>query len=137
MRTDDRTDPLVELGYEQRDIHPKNIFKVTMIFFGFAFVSYIVGALILHWGYDYFKPIPNVNDLKSSKIPAEPNPVLQTNVTAKTDMKDMRQHENAELTSFGPSSNVKGAFRIPIEQAIKLAAERGAKLSAAEAGGAQ
>lgn len=129
MHTDERTDPLVELGYEQRDLHTKNIFKVSMFFFGFAFFSYIAGWAILHYGYDYFKDPTGVNDLKSAKIPAAPNPILQTNVTAKTDMSDLRKHEKEVLTTAGESEFVKGAQRLPIEQAIKLSAERGAKLS--------
>lgn len=129
MHTDDRTDPLVDLGYEQRDLHTKNIFKVSMFFFIFAFVSYAAGWAILHYGYDYFKDPTGVNDLRSTKIPAAPNPILQTNVTAKTDMVDLRKHEKELLTTSGESEFVKGAQRLPIEQAIKLSAERGAKLS--------
>ncbi len=129
MHTEDKHDPLVELGYEQRDIHPKNIFKVSMFFFGFAFVSYAIGWAILNYGFNIFTDPTGVNDLKNAKIPASPNPILQTNVTAKTDIKDMRIRENGELASAGPSIHVKGAERIPIEQAIKLSADRGAKLS--------
>lgn len=131
MHTDNRTDPLVELGYEQRDLHPKNIFKVTVIFFLFAFFSYGAGWAILHFGYGYFKDPTGVNDLMSTKIPKSPNPVLQTNVSTKTDMYDLRRAEKEELTTSGPSTHVKGATRIPIEQAIKLSAERGAKLPSA------
>ncbi len=127
MHTDERTDPLVDLGYEQRDIKPKIIFKVTMIFFGFAFVSYFLGWLVLK-PFGYWKETKNVNELRSTKIPAAPNPILQTNVTTKTDMYDLRRSEEEELTTAGESTHVKGAVRIPIEQAIKLSAERGAKL---------
>lgn len=127
MHTDDRTDPLVELGYEQRDLNPRNIFKVSVIFFLFAFFSYGAGWFILaHYG--YFKDPTGVNDLMSSKIPKSPNPILQTNVSTKTDMYDLRRDEKEELATSGPSTHVKGATRIPIEQAIKLSAERGAKL---------
>ena len=131
MHTDDRTDPLIELGYEQRDLHPRNIFKVSVIFFLFAFASYGAGWFILaHRG--YFKDPTGVNDLMSAKIPKSPNPILQTNVSTKTDMYDLRRDEKTELTTSGPSTHVKGATRIPIEQAIKLSAERGAKLPTAE-----
>jgi hypothetical protein len=136
MHTNDTRDPLSELGYEQKDLHPKNIFKVTVGFFIFAFGSYLLGWWILRamvpGGYD---PVKNVNELRSSKIPAAPNPVLQTNVTAKTDIKAMRANEHTELTTSGESTHVPGTYRIPIEQAIKLSAERGGKLKSARGGG--
>lgn len=137
MHTDDHKDPLIELGYEQRDIHPKNIFKVTMIFFGFAFVSYFLGWAILNYGFHYFEPTKGVNVLISTKLPKSPNPLLQTNVTAKTDIINMRRHEKEVLTTSGKSELSKGANRISIEQAIKLAAERGGNLNVGGSGGAQ
>ena len=129
MHTDHHKDPLVDLGYEKRDLHPKNIFVASMVFFVFVFVSYAAGWAILHWGFDAFKPVPGVNDLMSNKIPKAPNPILQTNVTAKTDIKAMREHEASVLGSGGASDHTKGKNRISIEQAIKLSAERGAKLN--------
>jgi hypothetical protein len=128
MHTNDSHDPLSDLGYEQRDLHPKNIFKVSMGFFIFAFFSYWLGWVILR-NMTTYEAVPSVNDLQSAKIPAAPNPILQTNVTAKTDIKNMRLQEQRELTSAGSSTHVQGAHRIPIEQAIKLSAARGAKLT--------
>jgi hypothetical protein len=131
MHTDEKHDPLTDLGYERRDINPDIIFRATMIFFGFAFFGYIAGWAVLHYGFNYFTEIKNVNNLASSKIPAAPNPILQTNVSAKTDIRAMRNHENEALGTSGDSETVKGAHRISIEQAIKLSAERGAKLPGA------
>jgi hypothetical protein len=128
MHTDDKHDPLVDLGYEQRDIDPKNIFKVTMVFFSFTFACYIFGWIFLAQ-FGYFKDPRGVNNLMSAKIPKDPNPILQTNVSAKTHIKEMRVHEQQALTTAGESETVKGAERIPIEQAIKLSAARGAKLA--------
>jgi hypothetical protein len=135
MHTDNhQSDPLVDLGYEQRDIDPKRIFKVSMYFFAFAFVSYALGWVIL-WGFGYWQPAEGVNDLVSNKIPKSPNPILQTNVTAKTDLINMRRAEKETLTTSGESKFIKGASRISIEQAIKLSSERGAKLNPSEMGG--
>ena len=127
MHTDHQSDPLVELGYEQKDVHPRNIFKVSMLFFAFTFVSYILGWVFLNQ-YGYFKDASGVNDLMSTKIPKAPNPILQTNVTAKTEIKDMRIRERNVLMSSGESDVVSGAHRLSIEQAIRLSAERGAQL---------
>jgi len=135
MHTEDHKDPLIELGYEQRDVNPKNIFKVSMFFFGFAFFSFALGWAILRFGFGFFEDARGVNDAMSTKIPKSPNPVLQTNVTAKTDIIDMRRRENEALATSGKSEYVKGANRISIEQAIKLAAARGAKLSPEETTG--
>lgn len=134
MHTNETHDPLADLGYEQRDLHPKNIFKVSMGFFAFAFFSYWLGWVILR-NMTTYEAVPGVNELKSTKMPAAPNPLLQTNVTAKTDIKNMRLQEQRELASAGDSTHVQGAHRIPIEQAIKLSAERGAKLKPGGGGG--
>ncbi|HJP82621.1 MAG TPA: hypothetical protein VJ835_03875 [Fimbriimonadaceae bacterium] len=133
MHTDEKHDPLTDLGYERRDINPDIIFRATMAFFGFAFFSYIAGWAVLHYGFHYFNETKGVNNLTSTKIPPAPNPILQTNVSAKTDIRDMRNHENEALGTSGESETVKGANRISIEQAIKLSAERGAKLPGAPA----
>ncbi|MBN9504048.1 MAG: hypothetical protein BGO01_19895 [Armatimonadetes bacterium 55-13] len=128
MHTDDKVDPLVELGYEQKDIAPKNIFKATMIFFGFAFFAWGIVYAGLHFLGHLNPPEVDVNTVMSSKIPAEPNPILQTNITAKTAIRDLRQHENEVLATSGDSEYAQGFKRIPIEQAIKLSAERKANI---------
>lgn len=123
MHTDEKHDPLVELGYEQKDIDAKRIFNVTMWFFGFAFFSW--GVIYLAWWMlGYTKVDPAGNNLRTSKILASPNPTLQTNITAKTDIRDMRKKERDDLDTSGPSKYTPGAIHIPIEQAIKLTADR-------------
>lgn len=124
MHTDEHTDPLVELGYEQKDVDAKRIFKYTIGFFVFAFVAWF-GTYFVYWKLGYAEVKPNMNSIVSSKLPPAVNPRLQTNITAKTDIRDMRKSETELLSTSGDSTLVKGAQRIPIEQAIKLTAERG------------
>jgi hypothetical protein len=123
MHTDERPDPLVELGYEQKDIDAKRVFNVTMWFFGFAFFSW--GIIYLGWWMlGYTKVDPAGNNLRTRHILTSPNPTLQTNITAKTDIRDMRKKERDDLDTSGSSKYTAGAIHIPIEQAIKLTADR-------------
>ncbi|MCC7229309.1 MAG: hypothetical protein IT203_02880 [Fimbriimonadaceae bacterium] len=131
MHTDDNTDPLVELGYEKKDVDAKRVFKYTVGFFVFAFVAWF-GTYFVYWKLGYAEAPPNVNNLVSSKLPSANNPRLQTNITAKTDIRDMRKAETELLTTSGDSTLVKGAQRIPIEQAIKLTAERAGRTTTAQ-----
>jgi|GEM_PF-5743947 len=131
MHTDEKPDPLVDLGYEQKDIAPKLVFRASMIFFGFAIGSWAIGYFALHM-LGYLDTVPNVNSLMSTKTPADPNPIIQTNVTAKSDIRDLRQRENQTLATSGKSTYTDGFNRIPIEQAIKLTADRHGKVDVAD-----
>ncbi len=133
MHTDEKADPLVDLGYEQKDIAPKIIFKASMIFFGFALASWGVVYFFMHI-LGYLDTVPNVNNLMNTKTPAAPNPIIQTNVTAKTDIRELRQRENQVMATGGDSAYTPGFKRVSIEQAIKLTADRHGKVSVGNVG---
>lgn len=133
MHTDEKKDPLVGLGYEEKDINPKLVFRFSMYFFIFALASWGVGYAAMHF-LGLFDTVANVDSLQSTKIPKDPNPVIQTNVTAKTEIRDIRRHENEMLATGGISEYSPAFKRIPIEQAIKLVADRKGKVDVADAG---
>ncbi len=122
-----REDPLVELGYEVRDIEYKPLIKGVVYFFAFTLATFIVG----YWIYNAMNPLKQrqtqVNNASSTRrIPNYPNPLLQNNVTAKTDMMLMRKQEAQRLegTGYVEGTN-QGRVHIPVERAIDLLAERG------------
>ena len=133
MHDHKREDPLTDLGYETRDTDMQAIGKATTIFFVFVFASFMLGFGILWLLVGNGNPVKGFNALKDRQAtapfmtngPKVPYPVLQTNITTKTDIKELRQNETAILTTSGVVDASKGIYRIPIDRAIELTAQRG------------
>jgi len=142
MHTEKREDPLVEMGYEIRDIDMPKIKKAVYYFFAFAIFCIIAAWFSLFgtpWGTPkLFGVVPlgfeGMNPMYARKdsgfnvvrrTPAPPNPILQTNVTAKTDMFKMRQEEDKRLNGTGYVDGNPNRAHIPIDRAIDLLVERG------------
>ena|SRR5665213_425414 len=123
MHTEKREDPLVELGYEVRDLNTKAIRNGAIGFFGFAFLSAVLGFVIFR----LMNPAGFVAEKAQHRLlPLEPNPILQTNLTSKTDIMDLRQHEEAVLTAPpGWTDATKTKLHIPIDMAMRIIADRG------------
>lgn len=121
-----KEDPLVELGYEHRDINFKNLTRAITYFFVFTAICFAAGF----WVYDVMHPMSN-RQTKTSETsyakfkPKAPNPLLQDNITAKADIMTMRQSEYARLHSTGPIEGAPGKVHIPVERAMDLIVERG------------
>ncbi len=130
MRTDEnqQDDPLVDMGYEPQDLGFGAIKKFVFALFAFTAVSF---ALV----FGLFKILKL--DLQAAdraraealpfqkKIPEAPNPLLQSNVTAKKAIADLRADERKGLGSYAWVDKEKGIVRIPIDRAISLIGERG------------
>ncbi len=116
MHTEKREDPLVELGYETRDINYSILGKVAFWFFTFGLGCF---AAVGIWFY-------LVNPQIASKLdPSKPLPAiqLQTDATVRVDIQQLRQQETATLGSYG--KNPDNSYRIPIDKAMDLIAQRG------------
>jgi hypothetical protein len=119
-----RQDPLVDMGYETRDVDLKRLGRTAFWFYVFVIGSVVIGALsllVLAPGYWVDKP----TDQLARVIPAEPNPPLQTNVTAKKDMATLRTEEAQRLEGTGYANAERTRVHIPIERAMDLLVERG------------
>lgn len=132
MHTEKREDPLVEMGYEVRDINLKGITKAVIVFVVFAVAMILISWVVL-FGFK-LGPINMIgmNPMYANKqsgynkmrvIPTAPNPVLQTNVSARTDIASMRQNEAKRLTGFSGAQDAKQ--HIPIDLAIEKVLEKG------------
>ncbi|MDR3689624.1 MAG: hypothetical protein P4L46_09625 [Fimbriimonas sp.] len=123
MHTEKREDPLVELGYEIRDVNKKALVNGTIGFFVFAIASSVIGFVIFRLMY------PAGFDAQhepKSLMPQSPNPLVQSNITAKTDIMDLRQQEDKVLNApahWVDASHTKIA--IPIDRAMEIIADRG------------
>lgn len=126
MHTEKREDPLVELGYEVRDLNTVAIRNATIGFFIFTFGSAAIGfATYRIMNPTVFETKPSLNN---RVIPGAPNPLLQSNMTAKTDIMDIRQHETAVLTApVGWADAEKTHLHLPIERAMDIIATKGLK----------
>jgi hypothetical protein len=119
-----KEDPLVDLGYETRDIDVKTIHKAVFYFFTFASVMFIVGAWVYANINTAFSPAYQAQK-EDLRIPKPPNPLLQDNVSNFTDIMHLRQHETAVLNSTGWVDGSHKFAHIPIDRAIDILAERG------------
>jgi hypothetical protein len=135
-----REDPLVEMGYEIRDIDLPKLKKSVVYFFAFVAFSAVTGWIVLATGIhinifgwkavDIAALDPGYSAGKSGyqnppKQPPAPYPLLQTNATAKTDLMLMRQKDEGHLESTGYANEARTKTFIPIDRAIDLLVERG------------
>lgn len=138
MPTDHHLDPdedaLAQMGYELEDVEFKSLGRSIFWFFGFVAFCGIAGVIIfflfLSGGSPsgalnlFMKPPENTAPFVS-RIPASPNPLLQTGFTAKSDIRDLRQNENT-LLQGKPTwvDQGKGVVRIPVAKAMDLYLQR-------------
>lgn len=127
MHTNEPRTPLTDMGYETEDLNMRGLGKGTLYFFLFAFAS-ILGGGLLFWLMDS-EGIKDSMTKESQqpfapKVPQDPNPLLQTNVTVKMDTMELRKMEDNALATPAYIDKTKGIIRIPIDRAIDLTVER-------------
>jgi hypothetical protein len=116
-------DELAQLGYEARDVSIGVVNKLMWWFFIFTAVFILIGLglyqLMVPGGVGAQQPVVR------RKLPPEPNPLLQSNVTAVQDMVDLRARELTGLRSYGWVDRNAGVSQIPIDRAIEIVATQG------------
>jgi hypothetical protein len=127
MHTEKREDPLVEMGYEIRDAKVSDITKSTAIFFAFVAGMIVIGWVVLFGFKFWIIDIPGMNPAYANRqsgynevrvTPSAPNPLLQTNVSARIDMSDLRKAEYRQLEGTGYSNEKRTRAHIPIDRAM-------------------
>jgi hypothetical protein len=101
----------IELGYDPRDIEAKGLTKAVIYFFLFTLFFFGVGA---YW---WINAGWSHSETFDKRKPAVAGPLVQGNMTAKTDIMSVRQHEREMMTTYAPLEN--GKWRIPVDQAIE------------------
>lgn len=121
-----RKDPLTDLGYEPQDLNMKGIGKASAWFFGFTVFCLVISFFIFRaMNPRAFAEVDSYPAQPvSERIPPSPNPLLQSNVTAKTDMSDLRRMEDEALSTPAIIDPNQGIVRLPIDQAMTLYVER-------------
>ena len=117
-------------GHEQSDLKPR-----TIAAFGLALAVVVIGCLIVAvWMFDLLAANRAKQDVPPSPLArVEPpaGPLLQVN--APGDLARLRAEEEATLSTYDWVDRGAGIVRIPIDQAMRLLVERGAKAPAAKA----
>ncbi|MFI5386525.1 MAG: hypothetical protein ACHQ50_10445 [Fimbriimonadales bacterium] len=123
-------DALVQLGYETEDVEFKSLGRSIVWFFAFVVFCGVAGVVIfflfigggsIGGALNAMRNPPENTTPFVSRVPPSPNPLLQTNVTARTDIRDLRRQENM-LLQGKPTwvDQSKGIVRLPIDRAIDL-----------------
>ena len=129
-----KEDPLTDLGYEPRDVNVGALGKWTIGLFGFIAISIVISWFVIagaNCGPVKFDGLGasysgHPDQFKARKIPGEPYPLLQNNVTAKADIMDVRREEETRLHGYGWANTAKSRATLPVDKAIELIALRGA-----------
>jgi len=107
----------IELGYDPRDIEAKGLTKAVIYFFLFTLFFFGVGAI---W---WIRAGWSHSETFDKRKPAVAGPLVQGNMTAKTDIMSVRQHEREVMTTYAPLES--GKWRIPVDKAIDVINGRG------------
>lgn len=129
MHTEEPKGPIDDGRYEKRDLNVVGIGKATFFLYAVFFGCTIAAWFIWNALSPKYKSDPRVVEAKRI-VPGYPNPLLQSNISVRTDIAVMRQEEEKILTSSGV--NPDGSTRIPIDQAMKALAEKGFKPTGAQ-----
>jgi cytochrome c2 len=114
-----------EVSHEHTDVSVRGI----LLFGAGLIILAVVTHLLLWWVFDYFsvrdqkQTQPRVPSIARPQKELPPEPRLQ--VSPAKDMREMRASEDAILHSYGWVDQKTNTVRIPIEQAMKLIAEKG------------
>ena len=125
-----------ETHHEKSDVNVKALFIFGAAFVIFAAISHFVlllmyGQFVKHENKRQNVPLTMMQRPESMIIPAVPRlqpfpgavpPMVSTPVT---DMEEMRAAQDKALNSYGYVDRQKGVVHIPIEEAKKLALQRG------------
>ncbi|SRR5581483_620366 len=130
-----------ETHHEKSDVNVRALFIFGIVFVIFAAVShgalYIMYRQFIRYANDHQnKPLTMMERPESMTVPAAPrlqpfpsktpSGVIAPNAnTPVTDMADMRREQENVLNSYGYADRQKGVVHIPIEDAKKLALQKG------------
>src|SRR6202050_2676615 len=104
--------PDTSKGYEQSDLGIPGILKGVVAYFIFTGA---VGVFVFVMFLVFHQNNANPSELAPTRLPAQPYPLLQNDVTAHTDIWNLRQKEAYLLENTTYVDKTKGILRIPIE----------------------
>jgi hypothetical protein len=114
---------VAEIDYERRDVNLRTVLKAGAILGGISVFGIVasVGVFVLYgrWSDRQERPVPPLA-YESGRLPPEPR--LQS--TPQMDIQDLRAQQRQRLSAYGWVEAPGGAVHIPIDEAMRLYAER-------------
>ena len=115
----------LEVGHEESDVNVRGVLGFGAgLFVAAVLIHVMVWLLFLYFSGREAARVPSEYPLaagQETRVPPEPR--LQTH--PREDLQALRAREDAVLNSYGWVDKPAGVVRIPIEEAIKLTAQRG------------
>jgi hypothetical protein len=121
-----REDPLIDMGYEIRDVDYPKLRKAVFYYFGFAIFCGLCGLVVYLNRFVIFGiAAPKEGATMNRTLPKDPFPVLQTNISSKTDIADMRAEETKRLNATEYADDTHTVVHIPVDKAMQILVDRG------------
>lgn len=119
-------DKAVRMGYEHRDVDTVAVGKFGLWFTIFTF--FCIGATVVAWvivdRVVYDTPV-SARTEPDPRRTLPPGPLLQSNITAKKDIADLRRDEDRKANYYGWVDQQKGIVRVPVDVALDRVAVKG------------
>lgn len=118
-------DELKKMGYDRSDLSMKVISWSINGFFIFTLICIAISYFIYVALDNYFisrQQDRQISRVDRRRLPDLPNPLLQSNITARGDMADLRNREFRVLGEYGWIDRNQDVARIPIDRALEIAA---------------
>lgn len=128
---EERDDPamLEKMGYDNRDLAADKAGKFVSYCAFFVVVSFFIafGVIRVMEQVHGRTLVDKVGDSRQTfrRMPPAGYPLLQSNRTAQGDTYDLKKKDKEALHTYGPSQATPGAYKVPIDKAMKAVAEEG------------
>ncbi len=125
-KTDHGHAPSSNQGYEPSDIQLKIVVWSGVAVVIMTFVAYVVSTFVVH----YVNAQPPISDVTPTPMAVEQRslpfaPGVRLQVSVESALKEVRAAQHEEATTYGVVSAEPEIFRIPVETAMDIVAERG------------
>lgn len=111
---------LVRLGYDYRDVKVDGMWKHAIGLFGGVGICAALGYATM-WYFDSQQVLGNEGrEARTQDLPEQPYPLLQSNVTVKKDIKDLRAQEKLKTDTAGWVDKDAGVAHIPVSVAKRI-----------------
>ncbi len=113
------------MGYEPTDVQVRSAPKHFIYFFGFAFACTLAAWAFMSVVDRTSTTLKTQTDMQRRVMPPVGTPLLQSNVTARLDMQQLRQVEYEKSHTTAIVDQAKGVAMIPVKDAMEIVIQRG------------
>lgn len=115
-----------KLGYDPRDIKVDKGMAMHAVFLYVGIGLSVLLAWGVMWWIDRSQVVvPEASSMQRDRVPEQPDPLLQSNITAHKDIADLRKLEVAKTDYATWVDKEAGVARIPIAAAMEIMLEQG------------